>query len=60
MRISLRDFRPHVGLLHQIGREALAARMTQDYLESYACGLNQWIAELRQIVSARKVHEEER
>lgn len=55
MRISLRDFRPHIRLLHQTGQEALAARMTQDYLESYANGLNQWIAELRQIVTGSGV-----
>jgi hypothetical protein len=55
MQISLRDFRPHIRLLHQTGQEALAARMTQDYLESYANGLNEWIAELRQIVTGSGV-----
>ena len=53
MRISLRDFRPHVRLLHQIEQNTLATRIAQDYLESYARGLNQWIAEIRQMVSAK-------
>jgi len=57
MRISLRDFRQHVRLLRQLGQEALSARITQDYLESYAGGLNQWIVELQQIVLAKKTHE---
>ncbi|MBN1311352.1 MAG: hypothetical protein JXB30_08020 [Anaerolineae bacterium] len=54
MRISLRDFRPHVRLLHQAGQHGLAARIAQTYLESYARGLNQWITEMRQMVSAKK------
>ncbi|MEW5961001.1 MAG: hypothetical protein AB1801_25015, partial [Chloroflexota bacterium] len=49
MRISLRDFRPHVGLLDNIGHKDLATRMVQDYLDAYARGLNDFITDLRRI-----------
>jgi hypothetical protein len=49
MRITLRDFRPHVGLLEGCGRRDLATRIVQDYLESYAYGLNGFIRDLRRI-----------
>ncbi len=49
MRISLRDFRPHVGLLSVAGHHDLAVRITRDYLQSYATGLNRYIAELHSI-----------
>ncbi len=55
MRISLRDFRPHVSRLHAIGRQDLAGRIAQDYLESYAHGLNAYIQDLRLItISSRE------
>lgn len=54
MRISLRDFRPHVGMLEAIWRKDLAMRITADYLEGYALGLNQFIADLHRIAIARK------
>ena len=49
MRLSLRDFRPHVALLVGAGRADLAAWMARDYLEAYARGLNQYVQELRRI-----------
>jgi len=49
MRISLRDFRPHVASLYAIGRQDLANLITQDYLDAYARGLNEYVQELRQI-----------
>ncbi len=49
MHLSLRDFRPHVGLLDAVGRRKMAARLAQDYLDAYVLGLNQYIRELRQI-----------
>lgn len=52
MRISLRDFRPHVALLAQVGHLDLANQITQDYLDTYAHGLNNYIRDLRHIVLA--------
>jgi hypothetical protein len=49
LRLSLRDFRPHVGLLLACDHKALAAQITQDYLDAYANGLNQFIHDLRRI-----------
>jgi len=46
MRFSLRDFRPHVAALVANGYQELANRITQDYLDSYADGLNRYIREL--------------
>lgn len=50
MHMTLRDFRPHVGLLAAVGQSALANRLTQDYLDAYARGLNAYIRDLRHIV----------
>jgi hypothetical protein len=49
MRLSLRDFRPHVALLAGVGRADLATWLARDYLEAYARGLNQYVQELRRI-----------
>jgi len=49
MRISLRDFRPHVAHLAAIDRQDLANLIVQDYLDTYARGLNVYVQELRQI-----------
>lgn len=49
MRISLRDFRPHVGMLINIGQPQLAEAITQHYLDTYASGLNEFINDLTQI-----------
>ena len=52
LRITLRDFRPHVGLLAVIGRQDLANWVTRDYLEAYAHGLNNYIRDLRRMALA--------
>jgi hypothetical protein len=54
MRITLRDFRPHVSLLEKIGRKDLAMRVSLDYLDAYAHGLNKYIADLQQITQASR------
>jgi hypothetical protein len=53
MRITLRDFRPHVASLERAGRKEMALRITEDYLEAYVRGLNQYVGELRQIIGGR-------
>ena len=50
MHITLRDFRPHVALLHEIDRMDIANMIAQDYLDSYVEGLNQFVQEIIQIV----------
>ncbi len=52
MHITLRDFRPHVALLDTIGEQTLAQKIAQDYLDSYAHGLNAYIFELMRIAMA--------
>jgi hypothetical protein len=54
MHISLRDFRPHVAELQALHRSDLARHITQDYLDSYADGFNQYIRELHRIASASR------
>ncbi|MFN8453277.1 MAG: hypothetical protein U0401_01170 [Anaerolineae bacterium] len=54
MRISLRDFRPHVGQLIACGHKEMAARLAQDYLDAYAQGLNRFAQELRRITQASR------
>lgn len=54
MRISLRDFRPHVAQLHQAGLSELAELITQDYLSAYVQGLNAYIKDLRHITVASR------
>ncbi len=54
MRITLRDFRPHVAAMIDVGYKALATRMAQHYLDTYAAGLNEYIRELRRIVAASR------
>ena len=51
MRISLRDFRPHVAALYAIERRELAQAITQDYLDSYAEGFNTFIQDLQRITA---------
>ncbi|MDD2921829.1 MAG: hypothetical protein PHQ36_06030 [Anaerolineales bacterium] len=55
MRISLRDFRPHVAALLSIGRKDLANLIAQDYLEAYAEGFNAYIKDLTRITLAKNV-----
>ena len=52
MIITLRDFRPHVAQLVRVGHQDLANRITQDYLDSYALGLNDFIHDLMRITLA--------
>jgi hypothetical protein len=49
MRLSLRDFRPHVAALQAIGRRDLAVRITEAYLGTYAQGLNAYVRDLQRI-----------
>ncbi len=60
MRITLRDFRPHVALLEGVGRKDLAARITQDYLETYAHGLNGFIRDLQLITRSSRTTQPEK
>jgi hypothetical protein len=53
MCISLRDFRPHVAALVEIHQRELAERMTQDYLNAFASGLNKYTEALLYILRAR-------
>lgn len=51
MHITLRDFRPHVSPLKDLGRQDLAARLTQDYLNKYAQGLNIYVQQVHRITN---------
>lgn len=53
VHLSLRDFRPHVKLLHECGMAKLAQQVVQDYLDAYINGFNQYIDELSHITVAR-------
>ena len=55
MRVTLRDFRPHVALLETAGQRDLARRLAEDYLTAYVRGLNQYVLDLhRMTVSSRE------
>lgn len=54
LRLTLRDFRPHVDGLVAAGRKDLAARLAQDYLDAYANGLNNFVRDLRRITLASR------
>lgn len=54
MKINLRDFRPHVSSLIAVGRKDLAEMITQDYLNAYVTGANQYIRELSRITIASR------
>jgi hypothetical protein len=54
MRVTLRDFRPHVRLFVEVGYQDLANRITQDYLDSFAKGLNHFVTDLRRITVASR------
>lgn len=57
LRLTLRDFRPHVGLLLGVGQKDLAERLTRDYLDAYANGVNNFMRDLRRITQAsRETH----
>jgi len=54
MHISLRDFRPHVVVLLENGYQDLANFVAQDYLNSYASGLNLFVRDLMRITIASR------
>jgi hypothetical protein len=58
MRISLRDFRPHVKMLMEVGHTDMAQQLTVDYLDAYAKGLNRYIADLYEITRASRETQE--
>jgi len=54
MRVTVRDFRPHVRLFVETGYQELANMITQDYLDSFTEGLNQFVTDLRRITVASR------
>jgi hypothetical protein len=54
LRITLRDFRPHVRLLMDAGETELATRIVHDYLMTYTRGLNDYVRDLRRITMASR------
>src|SRR6266498_1817857 len=54
MRVTLRDFRPHVALLESVGHRDLARRLAHDYLVAYVRGLNQYVQDLRRMTVSRR------
>ncbi len=54
MRVTLRDFRPHVSLLQNVGHNDLATRIVRDYLDAYAHGLNNFIYDLKRITETSR------
>ena len=54
MRVTLRDFRPHVAALISVGRAELAESIAKDYLNAYVMGLNDYIRDLRRITVASR------
>ena len=53
LRLSLRDFRPHVALLQAAGHDKLATRIAQDTVDTFAKGLNRFVRDLQRIVLTR-------
>lgn len=54
MRLSLRDFRPHVKLLVETGYSYLAQQIAQEYLDTYVLGLNNYVYDVRRITLASR------
>lgn len=54
VKINLRDFRPHISKLLEIGRKDLAEMIAQDYLNAYVLGANIYIHELSKITIASR------
>ncbi|MDM8520821.1 hypothetical protein QUF64_12300 [Anaerolineales bacterium HSG6] len=54
MRLTLRDARPHVAMLQTVGQGELATAITQDYLDSYAKGLNEYLKDLWRITESSR------
>jgi hypothetical protein len=56
-RLSLRDFRPHVGLLVGCGYKDMAASLCADLVNTYALGLNRYVNDLHRItLASRETH----
>ncbi len=60
LRITLRDFRPHVALLQAAGQGSVATRIAQEYLDRYAHGLNAFVRDLLRITVASRETQPER
>jgi hypothetical protein len=60
MRLSLRDFRPFAAHLIALDEAPLADLLAQDYLDSYASGLNRFAAHLGALVTAKAAHDTQR
>jgi hypothetical protein len=56
MVISLRDFRPQLTALLDVGAADTAHDITRDFLEGYKSGLQSYIRELHEMVKIRKAH----
>jgi hypothetical protein len=56
LHLSLRDFRPHVAALQQLGKNDLAEMMLKHYLDSFAQGFNEFVARLLDILDATATH----
>jgi hypothetical protein len=56
MHLSLRDFRPYIEALHQLGRRDLAEMVVQDYLAAFTIGFNQFVGFLLDILNANATH----
>ncbi|MCI0396373.1 MAG: hypothetical protein L0332_24600 [Chloroflexi bacterium] len=54
MRITLRDFRYHVGPLVEAGQRQLAESITQHYLDTYAQEFNKFVLDLRRVTMASR------
>jgi hypothetical protein len=56
LHLSLRDFRPHVAVLQQLGKIDLAELMLKDYLDSFARGFNEFVAHLLDLLNTTATH----
>jgi hypothetical protein len=56
LHLSLRDFRPHVTALQQLGKIDLAEMMLTHYLNCFAAGFNDFVARLLAILNAAATH----
>ncbi|KAA3660903.1 MAG: hypothetical protein DWQ04_18080, partial [Chloroflexi bacterium] len=56
MHVSLRDFRPHVAQLSAVNQRSLAIHITNDLLDSYANGLNEFVQDLLRITETAQSH----
>lgn len=54
MRITLRDFRPHVAELTAVGQQELATRITDEQLNAYVHGFNEFVEDLVRIFTLMK------